>query len=362
MADKNKSGRWLLHALLFAGLFAALFVHTSYTMRRNVGSSAQNLQGFTRETAPVDVLFIGGSSTYVYWIPMQAYDDSGITSYDYAGDSLPPSVIKNLIIESRKHQTAKLYVIDLRAVEVMQHDPGFYTEEYLRLYTDVLPYSANRNDMIQTAFAASEAEVKNKASLYLDLLYYHGNWRDLTQNNFRYWDLPELDGQKGFYFLNLEPNPVTLTDYSAVTRREPLAPKVEGVLRDLLEYCKGEGLDVLFIVNPFSQQGENVKQVFNSVEDMVGEYGYPFLDANEHYDELALDPNTEFPNVNHVNIFGAQKLTAWLNRYLLEHYQLADHRGEAAYASWDAALPHFRASVEGFIDSYCAEYGVERKP
>ena len=38
---------------------------------------------------------------------------------------------------------------------------------------------------------------------------------------------------------------------------------------------------------------------------------------------------------SHLNVLGAQKLTAALGNYLTEHYTLEDHRGQPGFESWD---------------------------
>ena len=55
---------------------------------------------------------------------------------------------------------------------------------------------------------------------------------------------------------------------------------------------------------------------------------------------------------------GAEKYTAWLAQYLLEHYALPDHRGDPAYASWDESFLRFseeeaqaRETVRALIES-----------
>ena len=48
----------------------------------------------------------------------------------------------------------------------------------------------------------------------------------------------------------------------------------------------------------------------------------------------------------HVNVVGAQKVTAFLEDWLEENYDLPDRRGDAAYASYDAAYGNWLAYQE----------------
>lgn len=358
METKHPRIHWLIHVVIFTLIFAFLFVQVSYIMRHISATAHRNMVGFTHEGAPVDVLFVGGSSTYVYWIPMLAYHDYGFTSYNYSGDSMSPALMKNLIIESRKSQTAKLYMIDLRALEIMQYDPTFFSEEYIRDFTDGVPYSRNRQEMIDYALKMNNIVPKNMASMTADLILYHGNWRMLVQESFNYFDPEYLNGGKGFHFLNSPPETVTLTDYSNVTAECQLSPEVEQTMRDLLDYLSSEGLNAMFYVNPFSYQHDGIKPLFNTLAKIIDEYGYTFVNANDHYDELVMDPERDFYNVNHVNYLGAYKVTDYWGRYLTEHFDLPDHRGDEDYADWDSEYEDFATFAEDFDTEYRTTYGL----
>ena len=60
--------------------------------------------------------------------------------------------------------------------------------------------------------------------------------------------------------------------------------------------------------------------------DQVTDYATDCFDANEH-----LNPS------------GARKVSDYLGRYIAEHYEIADRRGEAAYAAWADDTAAYRA-------------------
>lgn len=53
------------------------------------------------------------------------------------------------------------------------------------------------------------------------------------------------------------------------------------------------------------------------------------------YDELGLNPETDMAEASHLNYRGTEKLSRYLAGWLASNYDLADHRGDEAYASWD---------------------------
>ncbi|MBC8530723.1 hypothetical protein [Gehongia tenuis] len=361
MESTPKKGRWLIHVIIFTVIFSVLFASVSYVVRRQHDAFKKNKNGYEQHTTPIDAVCIGGSSTYIYWIPMRAWNEYGYTSFNYSGDSMSPSVIKYLIEESRRHETAKLYVIDLRAAEIMQHNPSFYSEEYVRIYTDAMPYSLNRINMVHYSIEKNGLVPKNTASMYLDLIYYHGNWREIDRYSYRPQENLYARHMKGFYFYNSPPVPQTLTDYSMVTERCELTPELESTLRDLLDYCKAENLNALFLVNAFSEKDSSVKALYNSVEDLIGSYGYDFLDTNDYYEEIGLDADMDLYDKNHVNIFGAIKYTDFVSKYIHDNFELPDHRGDPAFSSWEEDYRIYQEAETNFISEYCITNNITKE-
>ncbi len=52
----------------------------------------------------------------------------------------------------------------------------------------------------------------------------------------------------------------------------------------------------------------------NTLESIAGEYGIPFLDMASILEKTGIDYETDFCDVSHVNILGAEKYTDfWLD-------------------------------------------------
>ena len=127
--------------------------------------------------------------------------------------------------------------------------------------------------------------------------------------------------------------------------------KADKYAYDLLDFLKAEGRDALFIVSPY---GETLKeqQMYNYMEEIVTAQGYPFVNMNNYYDEIGIVFEEDFADYgSHTNAVGAEKCTAFLERYLEAHYSLA-HRHDVepdrdvTYASWDEAYRRWQARME----------------
>ena len=61
--------------------------------------------------------------------------------------------------------------------------------------------------------------------------------------------------------------------------------------------------------------------------------------------ELGINRDTDFDDANHCNGYGAAKVTEYWRNYLLEHFDLTDHRSDDAYHLWDTSY-HYYCSLE----------------
>lgn len=333
MRYKNKL--WIINTILFLSLFVFLFIKVSYLFRP-YSENRVNIVGYYSEPEnTIDVVFIGGSSTFVFWIPYIAWNEWGMSSYDFATNSMSPALLMGMIEEARKTQDPELFVIDLRAFEFREKHPDFYTDAFIRNITDSLKYSFNRIKTINYVFSYEQSGSQYNLENYLDLMMYHATWQDLNLLNFDYASNKTEHPLKGFGMVDFAYHePFEMKDYSDITEKGSLSDSTNQILIDLLEYCKEKNLNVLFTLNPFNQENEDTKKIYNYVAEVVGCYGYDFLDANDYYEEMGLDFSHDFYDRNHVNLYGAEKYTAFLGQYIVQNYAIPDHRQETEYISW----------------------------
>ena len=363
--EKSKTGTCIgriTACIIFLILLGFLLTRITYIFRPTY-VNRQNLVGLSQED--VDMIYIGGSSAFVYWQPLKAWHDNGLTSYLYAHNTIFADNIKYYIQETRKTQDAKLYVIDARPFQYWGYEGGGYKIRWGLDGLDV--FSMNRWQLIANCFSTRDTtEMDDRVTFDWDIIKYHTATENLASPDA--WKLINNSAKqlnKGFEFYArygfLSPPQI---DYTTDDRAE-LHPTCQAILDDLLEYCKRENLNVLFVVSPFGI-GEAHQKVFNTVGDIIISYGFNFLNTNSnfYYDEMGLDFSTDFYNTSHVNPLGASKYTAFLENYILDHYDLPNHAGDPAYSSWDEDYQRFaeeKVAVERQINTLIAsaKYGID---
>lgn len=346
--EKEYAGKWKQYSKLigFVVFMAILFhVFSSVTyLFRNESWEWRHVAGIKEED--LDMVYIGGSAAYLYWQPLKAWNDCGFTSYNFATASIPAESIKYYIKEVRKSQKPKLFVIGVRAFQ-------YYSEEIdeaaLRNGTDSMDIMSRYRYELINEYLKNRNMPERESILpyYFSIAKYHSNTENLgIQEAWDLWDNEGISINKGWEWIG-EWTYLEKPGNFETQKRGELSPKAEEILVDLLEYCKEEKLQVLFVVCPY-QITEEHQELYNTMEDIIQGYGFDFLNANLYYDEMGLDWGQDFNDQNHVNLFGAEKYTEFLEKFILESYYMPNHHGEEKYASWDIDYIRFMEEREAY--------------
>ena len=139
--------------------------------------------------------------------------------------------------------------------------------------------------------------------------------------------------------------------------KEPMPPEQEEYLNDLLDYLDENDINALFVVTPYEAKDHEQRR-FNYMADIITGRGYNFLDMNRHLDEIGLDYSKDIRDYGtHTNVSGAEKVTTFLEKYLLENYRqkgialTVDHREDPRYKSWDKAYDKWKKEYEEGLDT-----------
>ena len=75
-----------------------------------------------------------------------------------------------------------------------------------------------------------------------------------------------------------------------------------------------------------------------------------FIDCNLHLDEMNFDWMHDTPDCgDHLNVFGAEKVSRYLGKYLKDNYNIPDRRKDGDYASWFDASQKYHQNIEDDI-------------
>lgn len=341
---------WVINSIAFILVVFLLFIKVSYLMR-NIGYDSIHFAEYTKEESEItDVILIGGSSTFVYWAPYIAWERYGIASYNYSSNSMSPALTIGLMKEAAKNRKPDLFVIDLRALAVRDDTPDFYSDAYIRNITDSLYYSKNRTEMVKYTYSIEHPELKNKPENYLDIIKYHDTWQYIGKKQYYYanHNLPS-SLYKGFEFVKDPLHTYFETyDWKGCDSEELFSEETMKILYDILDYCDICGSEVLFTLNTYYQDCKADKERYNGVKRIIEDRGYNFINTNDYLNESGIDFARDFYNNNHVNMYGAEKYTIFLGKYICENYGhiVKDQRRNERYKkNWEENLDRWNKEV-----------------
>lgn len=304
-------------------LLCLLISLTAYVLRRN--ESYTKNHDFYNDSTPCDVFFLGSSHTVMGILPMELWNDYGITSYNLANNGQWCAgdywVLKNAL----DHKTPSLVVLDAYAVFADEkHAEGHM--DYLHESLDPIPLSLTKVEAIRDMFAE-----ENQAEFIFPFTTYHNRWESIDSSYFQ--RTPSY--QKGAYENASTKRPVVipsdaipLLPISQSNENETIS---KAYLRSSIELCQERGIPVLLMVTPFNASND-LQEWVNSVYGIAEAYDIPFINGLR---ENIIDTHCDLWDDGHLNSSGARKWTSYMGNYIMEHYELTDKRTDDSCAKWN---------------------------
>ena len=274
-------------------------------------ASAHGILGEPAHT--IDVLFVGDSEVYTSLVPLQMWNEQGITSYDVSTSAQLLCYSKTLLSRALEKQSPQVVVLE----------------------TNML----FRKIKIEQALWRELANV-------LPVLEYHDRWKSLTPADFTVspkatWTHP----QKGHH-ANDRSVPSKVQNHMKPTmEREHISELNQWYLDALISLCRERGIKVVLLSTPSTKNWNNKRH--NAVQAFLQERSYGsdvvYLDLNLEQNEIPIDWERDTRDGgDHLNSKGARKVSHFMALWLKDTYGLDDHRGDKAFRSWTQAAERAR--------------------
>lgn len=312
---------------LAAALAASLWFLQKYLLCYS-DNNTERLTGFYLEDKDsIDVILIGASEVYSDFSSCYAYEKFGYTSYPVATTGNIAPSYKTQLKTAIKQQHPKMVVIEINGM-LYADDEDYAEEGRFRKYADNIPHDSDWEELV-TEYAGDRM-----LEYRVPILKYHSVWKDPHAGVL--WMLAAAqDKRRGYSCLKgtktrAEVYSTSKTIYNDslknCTEKEALNGIGEKYLRELLEYCRDEGLEnVVFVRFPHIIIKRRLPLFYrsNAAAELIREYGYDYISFELNYEESGLDMAADFYDLDHLNIYGQQKFTEYLGRYLQENYGIS---------------------------------------
>ena len=299
----------LILALLLVLLSLAFFPKGN---RLEDGIQEPELYGFLGEPEnSLDVVVLGDSIPLCSMIPPRLWRDFGYTSYVCASTA------------QKLCQSEKLLTVFLKSQQ----------PKFVLLETDQLYLEMSTLDVLQC----------NLEGL-LPVLRYHDNWKFVRPSQMlRTPDYSCRDSLKGYHLRKtidaLDPEAYMLP----TEETEPISSAAEAGVRRIKALCDRAGAKLVLYTAPNAATWNTPRH--NAVQALADSLTVPYLDGNLEVTNLVWQSDT-LDKGEHLNLLGAEKVTAWLGTCFASTGLLEDKRGDPAYALWEEDLAEFERRVD----------------
>lgn len=267
---------------------------------------ANGVLGEPRDT--LDVLFLGDSEAYCAFSPLQLWHERGITSYVCAtsGQKLP-------------------YTLEMLDRALDQQRPKVVVLETNCLFRTFTP----------------DVALSSAAERILPVFAYHNRWKSLRAEDFT--TAPRAtwtDPTKGFR-IKTDTAPADDSSYMSPSDQvEPLPISNRWYLELINRTCQDHGATLLLVSTPSTKNWRMKRH--NSIRDVAASLGIGYVDLNTGKYAVDIDWQRETCDAgDHLNVYGAHKVTARIGTILRTTYQLPDHASDPTLSAWNDAYARY---------------------
>ena len=322
--------------LFFAALYAASrLVMPKYRERTVEGSLTAE---YYRDDTPHDVLFIGDCEVFSNFSPVTLWQEYGLTSYILGSAQQLAWQSYWLLADALVTETPKVVVYNVLALKYGEPQ----SEAYNRMTIDGMRWGRAKIGAINSSMTAGEEAI----SYVFPLLRFHSRWSELTKEDWTYWFRNGEPVSFNGYLMRTEVRPATETPIPPILTDPYLPESGMDWLQKTADLCKEKGITLILIKSP-SIEPYWYDSWDADVRAFAQANGLAYYNMLEN-GEIGIDMQTDTCDMGqHLNVFGAEKLSHWFGNVLKTTCGLSDHRGDAQY--------------EAYYQALCARYAAEKE-
>lgn len=343
-----KKKKWLWAALLFA-LVTGLLLTAAQALLvphdRAANPEAFLLADyFEADVTGDEVVFVGDCEVYEAFSPVTLWQEYGLSSR-ICGTPQQLLWHSYAILEEVFDRSSPRVVV-LGVYGLIYNGPQ--SEAYNRMALDHLPPSSTKWQVLNDAMTEGES----KLSYLVPLLRYHDRWSQLTWRDVTtLFKTQEPVSVRG-YLMQAEVVPGEAPNHEGA-----LPPREDAFGEMALDYfdrivtlCRDHGADLVLIKAPTDSWRYPWHDEYEAkVVSLAEQYGLPYYNFLKDVDRIGLDYTTDTYDAGlHLNVYGAEKLSAYFGQILSQNYDLTDGRGNSdTAAQWAEDIARYEKQKGG---------------
>lgn len=279
---------------------------------------------YYNEENPHDVVFIGDCEVYENFSPVKMWEEQGITSYIRGSAQQLIWQSYYLLEEVFERESPRVVVYN---VQSMKYDEP-QSEAYNRMTLDGMPLSKTKIEAIKASMTGDEELI----SYLVPLLRYHSRWSELSAEDIEYIFSRDSVTVAG-YLMRADVEPMTKLPTAPVLDDYTIGDTCWEYLDKIREKCDANGATLILIKSP-SLWPHWYDEWDAQISSYAEKHGLDYINFLPLAEDIGLDMQTDtYDGGLHLNVYGAEKLSAYFAQILSESYGVPDRRGDEAIAA-----------------------------
>ncbi len=261
----------------------------------------------------IDMIVLGDSESYTSVSPLEIWRERGYSSYVCGQPGQKVQETYYMLRHALEKQSPKVVMLE---TNLMFRDPGLLKN-------------------IQTS-------VTESLRYYIPIFRYHNLWKMILDDNTKNDDYKGFTIRDGVKACNSGKEDEYMKETSDV---EQIPETVRTYMKKIRRLCEEHNAELILVSAP-SPRNYNYKK-HNAIQTYADQNGLPYLDLNLKVKELGMDWETDsYDRGDHLNLYGARKVSGYLGKYIGEKFDMPDRRQENAYQEWNRLSEKYLAKVE----------------
>jgi len=291
-----------------------------------------------------DVIFIGDCEVYENFSPKVLWEDFGINSYIRGSAQQLIWQSYYLLEDTLRYEKPDVVIFNVLA---LQYDKP-QKEAYNRMTLDGMRWSTSKVKSIR----ASMTDEEQFLDYVFPILRYHSRWNKLSTEDFKYMFHTEKVSHNGYY-MRVDVKPVDTIPEGRVLADYHFGSQAWLYMDKITQLCRENDVELILVKAP-SLYPYWYEEWEDQIEAYAVENELQYINFLELIQETGIDFSQDtYDGGLHLNLSGAEKITAYLGRFLSEEIGLMDRRGdEALAAQWAEKIAAYEAEKDRQYKEY----------
>lgn len=325
----KKAVKWISST---AFIVVSLFLLQKLLMPKYVSDVVEGglIAEYYEEEKDHDVVFIGDCEVYENFSPKVLWEDYGINSYIRGSAQQLIWQSYYLLEDTLRYEKPDVVIFNVLA---MQYDRP-QREAYNRMTLEGMKWSLSKVRSI----TASMTEDESFSDYVFPILRYHSRWSEIGAEDFAYMFRREKVSHNGYY-MRVDVKPAENVPEGKILADYRFGENAYDYLDRMTKLCAENDIQLILVKAP-----SLYPYWYDEWEEQMEEYAEKnellYINFLELMQETGLDFSQDtYDGGLHLNLSGAEKITAYLGQILREEAGLQDRRGEQALAeSWQEKI------------------------